>query len=306
MNSKIIFLLLLTVLVTNTSFSQVSNKERIESIKIEIQQAVDASDFDKAASLKKELDIRLEIEEAVKAGDFDRAQSLKTQLNGGQTQQPPVSQQNNNNQAENSPIIRQDNSSTETINPTHNNRLLKKNSFYLKITPFIGVTTTSYFINNYSSYDYYTNSNYNSYSSPPTLGTPVISVLGGNKFMFGPKNKNFRAGLDMKWFDLNIYQYGGFDGIMILANLINPGAAFAVAFNDKIGLVASFNLGLSIMYGISDYYEDGGVGLAEEFSISFHRKKLNFGLLLKHSNDFVITDYGASLFSFQAFIGFQF
>ena len=78
------------------TFSQ-TNTERIKEIDKEIKVAVDSSDYEKAASLKKEKAILLDIEKAVKEGDYEKAARLKKSLNNKSEKSTEISRKDNLN-----------------------------------------------------------------------------------------------------------------------------------------------------------------------------------------------------------------
>ena len=72
------------VLISFTTFSQGSpNQNRIKQIPLEIQAALKAENYEKAAELKKEKELREEMQKALQTEDYAKAAELKNQIDNG-------------------------------------------------------------------------------------------------------------------------------------------------------------------------------------------------------------------------------
>ena len=77
---KIHFILFIFLTISTLVFSQETNADFLQKAEKELKVAVDTEDFEKAASLKKEIEIRKQIEEAAEKGDYETAARLKKSL----------------------------------------------------------------------------------------------------------------------------------------------------------------------------------------------------------------------------------
>lgn len=73
-------ILLLFVFITFQSYTQDPGEARLIQIDTEIQKAIQAEDYAKAADLKKEKEYRIKINEAVAAGNYEEAARLKKEM----------------------------------------------------------------------------------------------------------------------------------------------------------------------------------------------------------------------------------
>ena len=61
------------LIICTLGHSQETNKEQLKNAETELSAALEKEDYEKAASLKKEIVMRKEIEEAVKNGNYEKA-----------------------------------------------------------------------------------------------------------------------------------------------------------------------------------------------------------------------------------------
>jgi len=71
------------LIICTLGHSQETNKELLKNAETELSAALEKEDYEKAASLKKEIVMRKEIEEAVKNGNYEKASNLKKEIESG-------------------------------------------------------------------------------------------------------------------------------------------------------------------------------------------------------------------------------
>ncbi|MBW7867703.1 MAG: UvrB/UvrC motif-containing protein [Brumimicrobium sp.] len=102
--NNLIILFYLLIFIPFTSLSQsVNNEQRLKEIPSEINKAVNAGDYQKAADLKREKELREQIIIALKESDYEKAASLNKQIING------------NNSNSNSKITRLENEMKQAV-----------------------------------------------------------------------------------------------------------------------------------------------------------------------------------------------
>lgn len=250
------------VLFATALNAQSNNTERLQQIPTEINAAVEAGDFDKAAELKREREIREQIQAAIEAGDFDKAAELKAQLNGN-TAPAKVSDETNNTGdigiTKKTGTPKKKTATPDSKNAVRENKITSNGVF---IEALIGSA-------NYQ-YAYYVDNPFgpeNFVSGYENVSALAIGFKFGNKFYFGGKDNPFRIGLNVHWVELNAL-LGGFHEPSVQIAVVNPGIGAAWAFNRSLGVEANLNFGFSSLF-IGDFEDQSGANQIGGYGVGF-------------------------------------
>lgn len=243
---NIIFSLLIIFCVNSLHVTaQNANQKRIEELQIEIKNAADAGNFEKAAELKKEKETRLAIEEALKNQDFETADKLKSSLTkpAAQTNAPKE-------EVKKQPQETVDKTPVSNAKPT-TSVLGKKVYFYADFSP-AGLAINT--------------------SSAPRLGY-AVQVKIGNKFFFNSNESAFRIGLDVNWLSVLPAFINGKLNMQVSG--MKVGVAGGYAFTDDLGIDFNANFGPGVHSQL--FNQSPVLALVANPQVRFLYKKLSVG-----------------------------
>lgn len=278
------FLLILFISMSYVTFSQSKNQQRIEQINVEINKAVEESNFEKASKLKKEKETRIKIEEAIKNGDFERAEMLKNSINNGLEDKP---QPKSNPEPE--PIVIPKENTTFKGDSYHLNQSIKR-GFYMDLnvgggriaTTYGGGMGTALGIDlgvNTGKYDYH-----KKYRLMFSLEFASFSAIFGKKISLHDPDYTPEVYYDYLT-DTYKTKKDQFQEshYVILVGLAKPGVAFGFALNQNTGIEASIHLGAQLSYFPLGSSDRGGLGIEVDPRFMFRYKKLGIGLEFVYS-----------------------
>jgi len=277
---KCLLIVCFTFLSLN-SFSQSANKVRLDEINIELAEALEKGDYDKAAKLKEEKTIRLEIEEAIINQDFEKAEKLKASLEAKSTdeeQQPKETTQSTN------PTSKKE---IKPVEEASGKPGINSKNIYFYMDFGIGAATIDSFYSKYL---------YSGTGISPSTARLAIDLKIGTKFYFNAKDSKMRIGLDVNWLSLNP-QLGGYVAPALNLSILKPGFAFAYSFNDKIGIDAAFNLGTNLFFHPDESIFAAGLNLNPH--VKFQMRKFCVGF--EYQSQLHLTDsFKTNMFALTA------
>lgn len=281
--TKGIALIVFLLVIPTVAFAQeTENVMRINSLTVEIEEAVKVEDYEKARVLNREKRIRLEIEQAISNEDFEKAAKLKRSL----TEEEDVKI--------NPDIILTPKSAPEPVVVEKEERHERSEKVREKDTHYS--TKPGLYLE-------FQPIGFGYFPDHDRLGFDVSFRLGSRFSSKVPKK--FRVGFDMQWVNLSVLVSP--EPVISLAP-VRPGIFLGLAVNERFGINYNFNLGPNVHFLSADdfpFSSDVEFGIAATNSVAFRINKFGVGLTY-HTTMGVYPYSGYSSHVVGAFVGMKF